>query len=100
VIWIGLDAPPSLAALHHGVEAASATLGYAAEDRLFSPHLTVGRVGQNVSMTDLHKIHEALSATKVGHLGTVQVNAILIFKSELRPGGSIYTQLYALPLKN
>jgi 2'-5' RNA ligase len=99
VVWIGLDAPPSLATLHRGMEAASATLGYATEDRPFSPHLTVGRVGQNASVTDLHKIHEALSATKVGYLGTVQVKAIHIFKSELRPGGSVYTQLYAMPLK-
>ncbi len=100
VIWIGLDAPPSLATLNRGVEAASATLGYAAENRPFSPHLTVGRVGQSASVTDLNKIHEALSAEKVGLLGTVQVKAIHIFKSDLRPGGSVYTQLYALPLKS
>jgi 2'-5' RNA ligase len=82
------------------VEATSATLGYAAENRPFSPHLTVGRVGQSASVTDLNKIHEALSAEKVGLLGTVQVKAIHIFKSDLRPGGSVYTQLYALPLKS
>ena len=48
VIWIGLEAPPALEALRRGVEAAAAQLGYAPEERPFSPHLTIGRVGQNV----------------------------------------------------
>ncbi len=100
VIWIGLTDPPSLAALQHGVEAAAATLGYTAEDRPFSPHLTVGRVGQNASVADLHRIHTALEATKVGLLGEVRVEAVHIFKSDLRPGGSVYTPLYVLPLKS
>jgi 2'-5' RNA ligase len=100
VIWVGLEAPPALAALQRGVEAACASLGYPAEDRSFSPHLTVGRVGQNVSVADLHKIHTALDGTKVGLLGQVQVDAIHIFKSDLQPGGSVYTPLYVLPLKN
>ncbi len=100
VIWIGLDAPPALAALQRGVEAAAAQLGYAPEERPFSPHLTIGRVGQNVSAADLQRIRSALEATKVGALGTLCVQAIHIFKSDLQPGGSVYTHLYALPLKS
>src|SRR5512140_1138341 len=41
VLWIGLNAPPSLASLQRSVEAVAASLGYAVEDRPFSPHLTV-----------------------------------------------------------
>jgi 2'-5' RNA ligase len=100
VIWIGLEAPPSLVALQRGVEAATARLGYTTEERSFSPHLTIGRVGQNVTATDLQKIRAALDATQVGNLGTVVVDAIHIFKSDLRPGGSVYTHLYALPMKS
>jgi 2'-5' RNA ligase len=100
VLWIGLDAPPSLVGLHSGVEAASAQLGYSTEDRSFSPHLTIGRVGQNISVTDLQKIRSTLEGTKVGHLGTVIVDAIHIFKSDLQPGGSVYTHLYALPMRS
>ena len=100
VIWIGLEAPPSLSVLQHGVEAAAATLGYSAEDRPFSPHLTVGRVGQSATVADLHKVHTALEGTKIGSLGQVWVEAIHIFKSDLRPGGSVYTPLYVLPMKS
>ncbi len=100
VIWVGLEAPPFLEALRRGVEAASAQMGYASEERPFSPHLTIGRVGQNVSASDLQHIRSLLETTKVGALGTLRVEAISIFKSDLQPGGSVYTHLYTLPMKS
>jgi 2'-5' RNA ligase len=99
VIWIGLEAPPALEALRRGVEAAAAQLGYAPEERPFSPHLTIGRVGRNVSTADLLRIRAGLEATKVGGLGTLRVEAVHIFKSEMKPGGSVYTHLFALSMK-
>jgi RNA 2',3'-cyclic 3'-phosphodiesterase len=99
VIWIGLDAPPALAALQRGVDAVAAQLGYPTEERPFSPHLTIGRVAQNASAPDSQRIHAALDATKVGILGTVRVQAVHIFKSDLQPGGSVYTLLYSLSMK-
>jgi 2'-5' RNA ligase len=100
VIWVGLEAPPALETLRRGVETAAAQLGYAPEERSFSPHLTIGRVGQTVSASDLQRIRTVLEATKVGALGTVRVEAVHIFKSDLQPGGSIYTHLYTLPMKS
>ena len=100
VIWIGLDAPPDLAALQRRVDAAAAQMGYPKEERPFSPHLTIGRVAQIVSASDLQHIRSALESTKVGILGTVPVQAIHIFKSDIQPGGSVYTHLYALPMKS
>jgi 2'-5' RNA ligase len=100
VIWIGLKAPPALEVLRRGVEAAAVQLGYASEERPFSAHLTIGRVAQNVSASDLQHIRTVLEATKVGEIGTLRVEAVHIFKSDLRPGGSVYTHLYALPLKS
>jgi RNA 2',3'-cyclic 3'-phosphodiesterase len=100
VIWIGLEAPPALETLRRGVETSAAQLGYAAEERPFSPHLTIGRVGQNISASDAKHIHTLLDATKIGILGTLNVGTIHIFKSDLRPAGSVYTHLYALPMKS
>jgi 2'-5' RNA ligase len=100
ILWIGLEAPAALMALLRGVEAVSARLGYPSEDRPFSPHLTVGRVRQNVSGSDLLRICTALEGTLVGTLGTVRVAALHIFKSDLQPGGSVYTHLYTIPLKS
>lgn len=99
VIWIGLEAPPAMETLRRGVEAAAAQLGYRPEERVFSPHLTIGRVGQNASAPDLQHIRNVLEASKVGKLGTLRVEAVHIFKSDLQPGGAVYTHLYTLPLK-
>jgi 2'-5' RNA ligase len=98
IIWIGLTAPPALATLIRCVEMASTRLGYPPEGRPFSPHLTIGRVTQNVSATDLQQIRAALEGTQVGTVGTVRVEALQVFKSDLRPTGSVYTLLYSLPL--
>ncbi len=101
VIWIGLEAPPALEALRRGVEAAAAQLGYAPEERPFSPHLTIGRVGQNVICGGFtaHS-HRSRSNQSWVAWHVQQVEALHIFKSDLQPGGSVYTHLYALPLKS
>lgn len=99
VIWIGIQAPAGLEALQHGVEAAAATLGYPNEKRPFSPHLTIGRVKQNAGPIGMQKICNALEETKVGTLGTAQVTAIYLFKSDLKPTGAVYTRLFSAPLK-
>jgi 2'-5' RNA ligase len=98
VLWIGIEASLALKALMQGVETVSTRLGYSPEDRPFSPHLTIARVGQNVSATGMQTIRAAIERTKVGALGTISINALHIYKSDLRTGGSVYTDLYTLPL--
>ena len=100
VLWIGIQAPARLEALQHGIEAAAATLGYPAENHPFSPHLTVGRVKQNVNSTSMQKIRSALEETQIGSLGSMQVTAVHLFKSDLKPTGPVYTRLFSTPLKN
>jgi 2'-5' RNA ligase len=100
VIWLGLEAPPALAALQHGVDAAAAQLGYPLEERPFSPHLTIGRVAQTATGSDSLLIRNALESTKVGILGTVRVQAIHIYKSLLQPAGPVYSLLYTLSMKS
>ncbi len=99
VLWVGLEAPAELSSLQRAIEAAAARLGYEAEERGFSPHLTIGRVRQNASSSDLHRIRTCLEGTHIGMLGTARVDAVHLFKSELRPEGSIYTRLFSAPLR-
>jgi 2'-5' RNA ligase len=98
IIWIGLEAPPGFAALVRGVQSTAAKLGFALEERPLSPHLTIGRVGQHATATDLQHVCAVLEATSIGIIGTIRVEALQVFKSELRPGGPVYTKLYSLPL--
>ena len=99
VIWIGLQAPAVLASLQHGIESATARLGYETETRPFSPHLTIGRVKQQVSAGEQQQIRTALEQTQVGDLGTAEVKEVHLFKSDLQPGGSIYTRLFSSSLE-
>ena len=59
VLFIGIQAPAperasglcELEALYRGIESACARLGYESKDQDFFPHLTLGRVKQDVSAT-------------------------------------------------
>jgi len=98
LLWIGIHAPSDLASLQRSVEAGASRLGYDAEERVFSPHLTIGRARQNASLPDLQKIRAALDEIHLGNIGTARVDSIQLFKSDLQPGGSIYTKLFSAPL--
>ncbi len=98
VIWVGIQAPAELEALQKGVESAAARLGYETEERPFSPHLTIGRVKQNITSNEQQCIRAALEAAHVGQIGKVDVNSIHLMKSELLPTGSVYTRLFSAPL--
>jgi len=98
VIWVGLHAPPVLESLHRGIESETARMGYASEERPFSPHLTIGRVRQDPSPSGLQKIRAALESARIGDLGSITIDSIHLFKSDLQPAGSIYTCLFTAPL--
>ena len=99
VIWVGLDAPAELAALQHGIDVETARLGYAREERPFSPHLTVGRVSRNATPADIRVVASVVEEFRVGFLGAAWVNAVHLYRSDLQPGGATYTCLFSAPLK-
>ena len=100
VIYNEIQAPAGLNALQRGIESASRRLGYESEERPFSPHLTLGRVRQNVTAADQQKIRRCIEGTQVDVLGTARVDSVHLYKSELKPSGSVYTRLYSAPLKS
>jgi 2'-5' RNA ligase len=98
LLWIGIHAPADLVSLQRGIETGASRLGYEQEERAFSPHLTIGRVRQNITPPELQKIRAALETIQLGNIGTARVDSIHLFKSDLQPGGSIYTKLFSAPL--
>ncbi len=98
VVWVGVKAPADLQALQHGIEAETARLGYAHEEREFSPHLTLGRVSRNATSQDVQRISEVIGSVKVGFLGAARVQAVNLYRSDLNPHGSVYTQIFSAPL--
>ncbi len=99
VIWVGVEAPQELFALQRAIEAQTTRLGYAPDERPFSPHLTLGRVARNASPAEARQIGEALNHSKVGFLGATQVRSIQLFRSDLQPSGAVYTKLFSAPLR-
>ncbi len=98
VIWVGVEAPQDLAMAQRSLETETARLGYAREDRPFSPHLTLGRVARNASTRDIRATAEELTSFKVGFLGVVRVQAVRLYQSDLKPDGAVYKCLFSAPL--
>jgi 2'-5' RNA ligase len=99
VVYIGIQAPATLEALQRGIDSASRRLGYESEERGFSPHLTIGRVRQTSTATEQQTVRRALEAARIDSLGTARVDSVHLFRSDLKPTGSVYTRLYSAPLK-
>ncbi len=94
VIWVGVQAPADLANLASGVEKSTLPLGFTAEERPFSPHLTLGRVSQHAAPDEISSLAELLLKTHVETLGISRVDQIQLFRSDLRPSGAVYTSLF------
>ena len=99
VIYIGIQAPAELEAFQRQLESATRRLGYNSEERAFAPHLTIGRVRQNIPQDDQQKIRRALEASKIDSPGTAKVNSVHLYKSDLKPTGPVYTKLFSAHLK-
>jgi len=100
VLWVGVEAPPELTTIQNEIETTSARLGYAREERAFSPHLTIGRVSRNATPQDVKAISKSLETTRVGFLGATCVEKVYLYKSDLRPAGAIYTQIFSSSLQS
>lgn len=98
VIWVGVKTPADLAAVQSSVDNMTARMGYPAEERPFSPHLTLGRVSRNATAQDFRSIAAVIEKEKVGFLGAMCVKSVELYKSELRPTGAIYTAICTAPL--
>ena len=93
VLWAGIDdGAAATATLAGHVDRVLAPLGFPPEGRVFSAHVTLGRVRTPAPNP---RLAEALSG---GVLGRQRVDRLSLMRSELSPGGSRYTELAAVPL--
>jgi 2'-5' RNA ligase len=91
VVWVGCeDTDGNLKVLARAVQSAMQPLGFEPEHREFSAHLTLGRV--KLPRPDA-ALTRALDSIKNDVFGTMRVEAIHLFESQLHPQGSIYSKL-------
>jgi len=100
VVWVGVqEETGTLAQLQKAIEENLASLGYPAEKRPFSPHLTIGRVQKRVGASDLRQLGELVGASERGVSGRMEVRSVSLMRSDLRPDGAVYTRLAEVELE-
>ena len=92
VIWIGLGGDlESMSDFRDDLQRALEPFGIKAENRPFRPHLTLGRFRKGA------RSHAELDSLLSKHQGLISpaftLTELTLFKSELKPGGAVYTKL-------
>jgi 2'-5' RNA ligase len=110
VFWIGIHSGPQLAELAESIDIATAELGVPREDRPYSPHLTLARAGAGRRSgspkwrkgdgpnTTFAVLEKRLAAMGEIDFGTMTAREVILYQSQLSPGGSKYTKLQRFSL--
>ena len=94
VFWAGVVAPQALAELAARVESHAESLGFARENRAFSPHLTLARFQVPRPQPALL---EAVADRATPSLGSLEVSEFFLFESKLSPLGAQYRKIMRFP---
>lgn len=93
VVWVGIKEVAALRTLQSAIEEAMNDLGYAPEERAFSPHLTLARVERNAKPKEVAALGSEVERAGLGEIATLHVQSVHLIRSDLRPAGPIYTEL-------
>ena len=95
ILWIGIEQNEKLENIYNKIEASLAKKGIPREQRIFKPHITVGR---NRKAFNFKSFLEILEKESDCFISKFYISHFQIFKSQLRPEGPIYTILKEIPL--
>jgi len=96
VVWLGLAGDvDGLAALAGDIETVAQGFGFKPEKRSFRPHLTLGRFRSGRGRSELLSELDRLDLRRVEFIA----REVVLFKSDLKPTGAVYTALQRLPLR-
>lgn len=84
MLFAGVKTGPELADLARGTEEALVPLGIAKENRAYTPHLTLARIGNN----SVRPVREHIARMHNFEFGAFQVSEFHLYLSTPRPGGS------------
>jgi 2'-5' RNA ligase len=94
VIWVALEGNTEpLATMQREIEQALAPMGFAPENRAFTPHLTLGRVRDNASPDERREIGSVVKEKKIDYEASFTLRELSLMKSTLTPTGAIYNRL-------
>ena len=91
VLWVGLAGQfEALVRLQQTLDENLIALGFSRQERPFKGHLTMGRIKDKI---DVKKLGDALMAFRSFESKTFTAGQIILYKSELKPSGAVYTEL-------
>ena len=91
IIWAGLNGQLEiLKNLQQSLDGHLAGLGFVEETRAFKGHLTLGRVKGKIASA---RMKTAIDKLKGFETESFEINEIILFKSELRPTGAVYSKV-------
>jgi 2'-5' RNA ligase len=90
VVWLGLDGQHHLQDIHGKLSSLLSEQGFPPGKRPFEGHLTIGRSKGRVDTDRLRGVMAEL-ATIEGQF--FPADRVCLFKSDLKPGGAVYTPL-------
>jgi 2'-5' RNA ligase len=94
VIWCGVKASSGLSQLAADLDRALQPLGFSAESRAFTPHLTLARFDSHKGLDTLVR---ATNNLKSYDFGSARQSEFYLYRSFLKPGGAEYTRLATFP---
>jgi 2'-5' RNA ligase len=96
MLFAAVKAGPELAQLARGVEESVVPLGVAREQRQYTPHVTLARIGKK----PIQALREHIAKMKNTEFGTFLVTEFHLYSSRPRRGGpgSVYEILSTFPL--
>lgn len=96
VIWLGLGGEiETLQMVSKGIEQSLFSIGIPREERPFHPHLTLGRNKLNQVNEPLYRL---LAQWPKEETTSFSIEEVVLFRSDLKPGGPVYTKLAVFPL--
>jgi len=100
VAWVGLSGETEkLGQLQKQIESCLARLGFAAESRPFTPHLTIARLRNQVSPQERQKFGQLIASTSFKAACIVLVDTISLMRSRLTREGAVYSRISNVSLK-
>ena len=101
VLWLGISGDvDKLATLQGHIDAGLVALEFAKETRPFAPHLTLARLRDRTSVHEQKDFGDLITKTKFKAEYEITVDSINLMRSQLLPGGAVYSCLSEVKFEN
>jgi 2'-5' RNA ligase len=98
IVWVGLGGEvEKLTILKQRIESGLSILGFAPENRRFTPHLTLARLRDRATPQERERLGQLIAETEFAG-GSFTVKSVKLMKSQLTREGPIYSQLSSAAL--